>query len=90
MIIHDVTGDVERKTERKTLEAMEKWKTRVASGGIQTHDILYTHAHVTWRSFTFTMTSESVDNFSLERLTNDDKKDNYLKSVQHYNYPIHS
>ena len=39
--IHDFTGDVERKKEtkkeRKTPEAKEKWKMRVASGGIRTH-----------------------------------------------------
>ena len=29
------------KKERKTPEAMEKGKMRVASGGIQTHDTLY-------------------------------------------------
>ena len=30
-----------KKKERKTPEAMEKWKMRVASGGIWTHDTLY-------------------------------------------------
>ena len=60
-IIHDVIRDVERKKEkkkerkkeRKIPEAMEKWKMRVASGGIQTHDTQYSrqmlyqmHVHV--------------------------------------------
>ena len=31
----------ERKKERQTPETMEKWKMRVASGGIRTHDTLY-------------------------------------------------
>ena len=43
--VHDVIGDVERekerKKERKTPEAMEKLKMRVASGGIRTHDTLF-------------------------------------------------
>ena len=43
--VHDVIRDVERKKERekerKTPKAMEKWKMRVASGGIRTYDTLY-------------------------------------------------
>ena len=38
--VHDVIGDVERKKERKK-ESNGKMKMRVASGGIQTHDTLY-------------------------------------------------
>ena len=33
-----VTGDIERKKERKTPEAMEKCKMRVSSGEIRTHN----------------------------------------------------
>ena len=40
MYIHDVIGDVERKKERKT-SGNGKMKIRVASGGIRTHDTLY-------------------------------------------------
>ena len=39
--VHDVIRDVERKKERKTPEANGKTKMRVASGGIPTHDTLY-------------------------------------------------
>ena len=43
--IHDVIRDVEGKKERKTPEAMEKWKMRVASGGIRTHNTLYMYMY---------------------------------------------
>ena len=37
-----------RKKERKTPEAMEKWKMIFASGGIQTHETLYVHIEYAW------------------------------------------
>ena len=45
LYLHDVIGDVERKKERKkdtwVTWGNGKMKMRVASGGIRTHDTLY-------------------------------------------------
>ena len=44
--VHDVIQDVERKKERKTPEAMEKCKMRVASGGMYMYNYIKLYHHV--------------------------------------------